>query len=93
MANNFLSSKVLAEKKLNSICVDGVPAVLRNKSRFATLVKKESPNVNVNHCMLHRYALAVKTLPPSLKEVLSICVKVVNFVRNQGIRHCILKAL
>ena len=75
------------KKKLGSICTDGAPAMLGNKSGFAALVKNEVPNVNVTHCMLHRYALAAKTLPPSLKEVLSVCVKVVNFVRSRAINH------
>ena len=61
------------KKKLGSICTDGAPAMLGNKSGFAALVKNEVPHVNVTHCMLHRFALAAKTLPPSLKEVLSVC--------------------
>ena len=43
--------------------------------------------------MLHKHALAAKTLPLTLKEVLSDCVKVVKFVRNRAINHRILKAL
>ena len=81
------------KKKLGSICMDGTPAMLGNKSGFVALVKNKVPNVNVTHCMLHRYALAAKTLPPSLKEVLSVCVKVVNFVRSRAINHCIFKVL
>ena len=81
------------KKKLGSICTDGAPAMLGNKSGFAALVKNEVPNVNVTHCMLHRYALAAKALPPSLKEVLSVCVKVVNFVRSRAINHRIFKVL
>ena len=81
------------KKKLGSICSNGAPAMLGNKSGFAALVKNEVPNVNVTHFMLHRYALAAKTLPPSLKEVLSVCVKVVNFVRSRAINHRIFKVL
>ena len=32
------------------------------------------------HCMIHRQALAAKTLPTELKEVLDDTVKMVNFV-------------
>ena len=63
------------KKKLGSICTDGTPAMLGNKSGFAALVKNDVPNVTVTHCMLHRHALAAKTLPLTLKEVLSDCVK------------------
>ena len=67
--------------------------MLGNKSGFAALVKNEAPNVTVTHCMLHRHALPEKTLPLTLKEVLSDCVKVVNFIRSRAINHRIFKAL
>ena len=89
----FVKQNFDCKKKLGSICTDGAPAMLGNKSEFAALVKNEVPNVNVTHCMLHRYALAAKTLPPSLKEILSVCVKVVNFVRSRAINHRIFKVL
>ena len=66
--------------------------MLGNKSGFAALVKKEAPNENVTRCMLHGYALATKTLPPNLKEVLSVCEKVINFVRTRAINHRMFKA-
>ena len=56
--------------------------MLGNKSGFAALVKKEAPNVTVTHCMLHRHALAAKSLPLTLKEILSHCVKMVTFIRS-----------
>ena len=42
--------------------------------------------------MLHN-ELTEKKLPPSIKKVLSVCVKIVNFFRNQVTNHCIFKAL
>ncbi|XP_068208356.1 protein FAM200C-like [Palaemon carinicauda] len=56
-----------------SICTDGAPVMLGNKSGFATLVKKEVPHVTVTHCVLHRHALATKTLPEKLKTFFSCC--------------------
>ena len=67
--------------------------MLGNKSGFAALVKKEAPNVTVNHCTLHRHALAAKILPLTLKEILSYCVKMVNFIRSQSFNHRLFKAL
>ena len=67
--------------------------MLGNKSGFAALVKKEAPNVTVTHCMLHRHAFAAKGLPLTLKEVLSYCVKMVNFMRSRSIIHRVFKAL
>jgi hypothetical protein len=39
-----------------------------NTSGFATSVRKEAPHVFVTHCLLHRHALATKTLPTSLNS-------------------------
>ena len=45
----------------------------------------------MKHCFLHRHALAAKTLPPNLKDVLSICVQVVNFIRGRSLHHRLFK--
>ena len=67
--------------------------MLGNKPGFAALVKKEAPNVTVTHCMLRRHALVAKSLPLTLKELLSYCVKMVNFIRSQFNNHRLFKAL
>ena len=74
-----------------SLCTDGAPAMLGNKSGFAAHVKKEVPHVTVTHCVLHRHALAAKTLPQQLKNVLSIVVSAVNFIRGQALNHRLFK--
>ena len=45
--------------------------MLGKTSKFATLVQKEAPQVSDTHCFLYRYALASKTLPKNLRQVLS----------------------
>ena len=74
------------KKKLHSLCTDGAPALLGNRSGFTTLVKNEAPNVLITHCFLHRHALATKTLPTTLKEVLSIVIQIVNFIRSRALK-------
>ena len=37
--------------------------------------------------MLHWHALAAKSLPLTLKEILSYCVKMVNVVRSRSIDY------
>ena len=92
--NNFFVKQNFDWKKIiGSICTDGALAMLGNKSEFAALVKKEAPNVTVTHCMLDRHALAAKSLPFTLKEILSYCVKMVNFTRSRSINHRFFKAL
>ena len=65
--------------------------MLGNASGFTALVKKEAPHVIVTHCFLHRHALASKTLPTILREVLSTAVKVVNFIRTRALNHRVFK--
>lgn len=78
-------------QKLGSICTDGAPAMLGNKSGFAALVKAEAPHVVVTHCILHRQALASKTLPQNLTDIMSTAVKVVNFIRARATNHRLFK--
>ncbi|XP_042227387.1 protein ZBED8-like [Homarus americanus] len=92
MVNSFFAKQNFDWKKnLGTLCTDGAPAMLGNTSGFAALVKKEAPQVIVTHCFLHRHALASKTLPAILKEVLSTGVKVVNFIRARAVNHRVFK--
>ena len=94
MLNNFSDNQNFEwKKKIESLCTDGVPAMLGKTSGFAALVKKEAPQVNVTHCFLHRYALASKTLPEHLRQVLSDSVKIVNLIRVRALNHRIFKKL
>ena len=67
--------------------------MLGKTSGFAALVKKEAPQVNVTHCFLHRYALALKILPENLRQVLSDSVKIVNLIRVRALNYRIFKKL
>ena len=53
----FLNHKMSFDM-VGSLCTDGAPAMLTNKSGFASLVKKEIPHITVIHWMLHCHALA-----------------------------------
>ena len=77
--NNFFAKQDFNWKRnIGNLCADGAPSMLGKTSGFATLVKKEAPQIIVTHCFLHRHALASKTLPSNLQEILSTSVKVVN---------------
>jgi hypothetical protein len=54
-------------------------------------VKEEPPYVIESHLFLHRHALATKALPTTLKEVLSVAIKVTNFARSRPQNRCIFK--
>ena len=63
------------------VCTDGAPAMLGSKSGFQKRVKEVAPNAKGAHCMIHRFALASKTLPDELCKILEAVVKCVNFVK------------
>lgn len=67
--------------------------MLGKNSGFIALVKQINPNIFSSHCVLHRHALASKTLPSYFKDVLDIVVKTVNFIRSRALNHRIFKAL
>ena len=77
----FFKSENLLWKNLCGCCTDRAPAMLRTKSGFQAYVKKQNPNTKGVHCMIHRHALASKTLHPPLRKVLDQTVKMVNFVQ------------
>ena len=76
--STFFDTEGLQWNKLCGICIDGAPAMLGSRSGFQTKVKAKSPQAKGFHCIIHRYALACKTLPISLKEVLNLVIKLVN---------------
>ena len=56
--------------------------MLGAKSGYQTKVKLKSPQVRGVHCMIHRYAIACKTLPSFLKDVLNSVIKIVNYIKS-----------
>lgn len=50
------------------------------KSGFQTKVKQLAPQAKGIHFMIHRYALASKTLPSTLQELLNNVIIIVNYI-------------
>ena len=67
----FFDQEELKWKNLGGVCNDGAPAMLGARSGLQTLVRNPSPDAVSMHCMIHRQALASKTLPASLQEALN----------------------
>ena len=68
------------------LCVLTVPLTcLEVNQFFFSLLKQDIPQLQVTYCFLHRYALASKTLPSILKNIVDISVKAINSIR--GLNH------
>ena len=82
---SFIEREGLKYEKLLSICSDGAPAMLGCRSGFMKHIKESAPYVTGNHCMIHREALASKTLPDVLKCVFQVCIKIVNYIKSSAL--------
>ena len=92
LANAFLRENSIAWNKVGSVCTDGAPAMIGHRSGFAAPLKQVALHIVSNHCAVHKYALACRTLPLELKSVLDSVVKAVNFIRGRAMNSRLLKA-
>jgi len=74
--SDLLISNSLSREKVIGICTDGAQAMTGCKNGFIQLVKEK--NIIGSHCIIHRQALACKTLPESLNSVLNLAIKIVT---------------
>ncbi|XP_055499359.1 protein FAM200C-like [Leucoraja erinacea] len=92
MLEAFLIKHELGWERLVGVCTDGAPSMVGYRSDFKAFVKDVDPHISFTHCMIHRHALAMKNLPPGLREVLSDVVKIVNHIRGSATNSRIFKA-
>ena len=89
----FFDQEKLKWENLCGVCTDGAPAMLGARSGLQMLDRDRSPDAVSMHCMIHRQALALKTLPESLQNVLNIAIKTVNFVKLSALNTCLFRKL
>ena len=91
--SSFFEEAKFPWNKLVGVCTDGAPAMLGSRSGFIAQVKQRNPDVVGTHCMIHREALASKTLPAKLRATLTIVIKVVNFVKGSALNTRLFRQL
>ncbi|XP_042213890.1 zinc finger BED domain-containing protein 5-like, partial [Homarus americanus] len=91
--SSFFESENLLWDNICRCCTDGAPAMLGTKSGFQVCVKKRAPKVKGIHYMIHRQALASKTLPAPLGKVLDQTIQIVNFVKGGALNSRLFKQL
>ena len=77
---------------MESVCTNGAPAMIGHRFGFTALMKQVAPHTVLNHCAIHKYVLACKTLPLELKSVLDSVVKAVNFICGRAVNYQLFKA-
>ena len=91
--SSFFEEAKFPWNKLVGVCTDGAPAMLGSRSGFITQVKQRNPEVVGTHCMMHREALASKTLPAKLRATLTDVIKVVNYVKGTALNTRLFRQL
>ncbi|KAF2345440.1 hypothetical protein FHG87_023804 [Trinorchestia longiramus] len=90
--DNLFKDNSLLWDMVSAVCSDRVPVTLGRKSGFGAVGKADAPHIIGTHCILHMHALATKTLPPKLAEVLKI-VDCVNYMQSRALRYRIFSEL
>lgn len=93
MVNSFFEIHGLEWKNLCGCTTDGAPAMIGCRSGFQSKVIEKNSSAKNLHCMLHRQALASKTLPSELKEILNKTIKMVNFIKSSALNTRLFRLL
>lgn len=77
----FAQEKNLPMDKLLSVCTDGAPCMVgKNKGFLALLREHENRPILSFHCILHQEALCAQMCDGQLGEVMSLVIRVINFI-------------
>lgn len=88
-----LKEEGLSWSECLSVCTDGAGAMLGKKKGLKARVLQVAPHVIFTHCIIHREALACKTLNPELKHVLDTAVKMVNHIKSRPLNSRLFSTL
>ena len=91
--NEYFNAQSLKWENCISVSLDGAPAMLGHINGFSAFVKKNNPNIEVTHCMIHRQALMVKYLEPTLEAVMDDVIKIVNFIKGHALNTRLFREL
>lgn len=93
VVNGFMEKHGLDWNRVHQVSVDGCPAMMGGNIGFRGFVQRANANTSVDHCIIHRYSLASKTLPDSLKTVFNQAVEVVNYIKAKDLNSRVFKEL
>ena len=93
LVEEFFETEKLDWNKLVGVCTDGAPAMLGARSGFVELVKRKNPNIIATHCIIHREALASRTMPEELKQTLDSAIKILNYIKASALNSRLFRRL
>lgn len=85
IVNKFFTDHDLSWDKIVEANVDGAPAMMGRLNGFNGLLSRHHPHVSINHCIIHRQALASKDLSAKFGEIMKVCVTVINYIKAREV--------
>lgn len=87
MLNDFINSSGLQWTQCLAVCTDGAASMTGRHTGLVARIRAVAPHIMSTHCMIHREALASKHLSNDFAEILSDCVKIVNFIKAKPLNN------
>ena len=91
--SEFLESVGITWDDITEVNVDGAAAMFGKKTGFRGRLIRNHPDVRVNHCVIHRQALASKKLSKPFESVMSITVNCINFIKAKDLNNRLFRKL
>lgn len=93
LLNSFFEKHGILWNKCYSICTDGAAAMTGQYKGAVSRIKKLNPLVKWVHCVIHREALAARSISSSLNDVLQSCITIVNCIKAKPLNNRLFKRL
>jgi zinc finger BED domain-containing protein 5/7/8/9 len=86
LLDDFLTENQIPWTNCIDVCTDGARAMTGATAGAIAKIKEKSNETTSSHCILHRHALAMKNIPPCLKNVVDEAIKIVNFIKSRPLK-------
>ncbi|GBN83817.1 Zinc finger BED domain-containing protein 5 [Araneus ventricosus] len=93
LLDKFFAENSILWDNCVDVCTDGAKAMTGKMSGAIAKIKEKAKGCSSSHCILHRHALAMKKMPPFIREVLSETVKIINFIKSRPKNNRLFKIL
>ncbi|XP_040565533.1 protein FAM200C-like [Lepeophtheirus salmonis] len=78
---NYLRVNNIPMENIISCAADGAPVMMGKKKGCLKLMKDDTPEMIIVHCVIHRENLVAKNITPPLNEVLHSVIKCINAIK------------
>ncbi|XP_064085354.1 protein FAM200C-like [Macrobrachium nipponense] len=65
------------------VFLDGAPSMIGGHRGLQGLIQAVNPEISVDHCIIHRYSIGLKSLPGNLKLAFEDVLKIINFIKSR----------